>query len=432
MSIKNLTDSKTLSLVKRGVPIVGDFRKGEEKDEKGRWGKDLEDGSWRVTFREGYEMFEEMFHACFNDTREPFIIATIDETPDDVFNDFYRLYGGNGMAQIVCDGENIEFAANGQVSKCRDCPLKHESATKAEKGKLCKPNAYFRFTIPKFNAALQMPVPFLFQFNVKARTELQHIKKELNVAYEAKGSLVNELFLLYRNNRKFNRSGSGNEKSLAYVLWLDKNLNEKAKEAQLQLNSGDYQEQPQLPAGNANGQLTDNPPPNNVPENNASNQMGLDEYKSCVQDVANKWLGMDMSGFLFQFGTFSTIEDMQKAHPDWQKARQEILNWVVNNNIQVRIYACKTFDTGSTQAMEIPFGLSKVIAGSRKQFSGSQELQEKAHSAYTGSDGSVKNLTQTGWHKFKEVFGVDFLSMEVEFNGNGNLKIKTITDDIPF
>lgn len=254
MPIKQITDSNTLSVVKRGVPIVGDFRKGEEKDSKGRWGKDLEDGSWRVTFREGYEMFEDAFNQIFADTREPFIIATIDATPDDVFNDYYRLYGGNGLAQIVCDGEHIEFSADKKLTACMDCPAKRENAKSAkEKATYCAPNAYFRFTIPKFNRAMQMPVPFLFQFNVTSVTELQHIKKELLVAYEQKGTLINELFLLYRNNRRFNRGGVANDKSLAYVLWLDKNLDEKAQDAQLRLESGDIQvDSPQFPAGDDN------------------------------------------------------------------------------------------------------------------------------------------------------------------------------------
>ena len=434
MAIKKITDNKTLSTVKRGVPIVGDFRKGEEKDERGRWGKDLEDGSWRVTFREGYEMFQEAFNQVFADTREPFIIATIDTTPDEVFNDFYRLYGGNGLAQIVCDGEKIQFSADKQ-SQCMGCPAKRESATSAkEKAQFCAPNAYFRFTIPKFNRAMQMPVPFLFQFSVTSVTELQHIKKELITAYDEKGSLVNELFMLYRNNRRFNRGGKANDKSLAYVLWLDKNLDEKAQEAQLRLESGEIEQpQAQLPSPEISHSDIDNPIPDDELSDatkQAQENMKQD-YLDKVKIAADKFLHMGLKTFLFQFGAFADFDALYAKHPDFEQLKIAVNNWIVEKKVIVRIIACETRPSGKSKIMSIPYGFGSVIAGSRSTFD--SVSHEKAYADYTNEKGGKSNLTRDGWHKFQDVFGVEYLSMTLQKNSKGSIEISHISvDEIPF
>lgn len=430
MPIKDLTTPKALADTKRGIPIVGDFRKGEEKDDKGRWGKDLEDGSWRVTFREGYEMFEQTFHALFSDTREPFIIATIDETPDEVFNDFNRLYGSNGLAQIVCDGEQIQFSADNKVTQCMDCKAKREAAkTAKEKAQYCTPNAYFRFTIPRFNKALQMPVPFLFQFNVTSQTELQHIKKELKIAHDAKGTLVNELFLLYRNNRRFNRGGMANDKSLAYTLWLDRNLEEKADAAQLRLDTGEI-ETPQLP----HGDTVDSAIP--AEELNQDSQaVQLSEREQLIIDVpewVEKRFDMDMEAFLFQMGSFLTVEELVDAFKDRETLENQIIQEMcIKRKLMVKIYGCRTMPYNKSVRMAIPFGFGMIFSYSRKDFG---EWEDVARRGYGEAvDGKYPhNIATPGDHAFAQAFALPFLSMELGLTDTGNLKIVRITGDIPF
>lgn len=425
MAIKNLTDSKALANTKRGVPIVGKLHKGEEKDDKGRWGKDLEDGSWRVSFTEGHEMFAETFDALFPDTREPFIIATIDDTPDAVFNDFNRLYAGNEMAQIVCDGETIQFSADGKTNTCMDCPVKREQAKSAkEKAKYCTPNAYFRFTIPKFNRALRMPVPFLFQFNVTATTELQHIKKELQLAYEQKGTLINELFLLYRNNRRFNRGGSANDKSLAYCLWLDKNLDEKAQAAQLKLESGDYEQPPQLEGAMPDNQLTE--PVKETIENKKQ------EYFETVTLWANRYFRMELDAFLFQLGAFADLEALYESVPDLEQLETFITDWCIKRNRHIYIYGVRTEPYKNNQRMIIPYGFGRIYSYTRKDFG---ELEDDARRGYGAKNkkGEYKqNLAQIGDHSFQDAFGLECLALQLGLTETGNLKITKISSEIPF
>lgn len=437
MAIKGLTDKKSLSLITRQLPEAGIFWKGEER-QGNRPGKDLEDGSWRIEWKGNYdnENIRSLFAQIIPDTAQPILIATIGNTIDACLDDYNRLYGGNNALKRLCDGEKILFSANKGEDKCLDCPAReiaNADLPKDERAKdICQPMGYFRFTIPQLNVLLGHQVQF--RFNITSENELKQFAKELESTLAVSGKLVNEVFFLQRNLRTFNKDLKGNgqmskiNKSLAMLVAFPFDLDELTPKS---ANNNQLEDTPlALPEGAtdeqraAAGEIDDSLSPENRAEKSKS------DYIDFVTEVANKWLGMDLDTFLFQFGTLPSVDKLYEDVPDIEQLKTAIVQWVVNTNTTIRIYACNTYQSGKTKVMKIPFKFGTATLGSRKGFG--ENLSEKAHSAYALPDGKMNNLTQDGWHKFKDVFNLDYLSMNIGLTKTGKIKILEITDDIPF
>lgn len=435
MVIKGLTDNTALSLITRQLPRAGKFKKGDPKPENGnRPGQDRSDGTWRVEFDEGMEYVAEVFHRVIPDTSQPIIIATLGNTVQDCLDDFYRLYGANHIAKRLCDGEHIKYPKSEADNPCLGCPLKLQEAKDSGKkvGKdVCKPMGYFRFTIPLLTKVLRHEVSF--QFDITSVNELQQFAKELEVTLLERGRLVNQLFVLRRNPRVFARDGYANEKSLAYLSSFDFDLLEKAATSQQRLAETNT---PQLPAApKSDAQAVVDGEINDSESSQAREQQTFESYSETVSKWITHYLGEEIESFLFQYGTFASMEALYEKVPDLEQLKSGFLQYVVNNNVQVRFYGVRTMQWRNRQRMAVSFEFGYLYLYTRTAFG--KHLEEKAKSAYTDSEGNVRNLTQIGDHAFKDVFDLDFLSMTLKFtepkpSGDPNIEAVDITDDIPF
>lgn len=199
MAIQGYTDIASIQHRALPVPVLAMVKKGDVKPDRGA-GRNLS------YFRFAWEdkRAETIFNAAFGDSQLREIpITVLSDEVDAVLDSAYRKYLGNNTLDKKCDGHEISFSLNPELSHtpCNCDAAKRDSADANIAKAFCQPKAYFHFTIPE----LCRDLGYLGKFILLTGSlyEMRDMATILNSVKQGTGKLIGQPFLLRRSEKHY-------------------------------------------------------------------------------------------------------------------------------------------------------------------------------------------------------------------------------------
>lgn len=419
MPIQGLSDETTRNETPISYPLWGKFHKGAEKPERGV-GRNLD--YFRIDWLD--ISAQTAFEALYGDSPQSIPIVTLSKTVDSVFDSWYRKYTSNNVLQIKCDGCQIVKAANRDLIG-QDC-ICDPNERRKDNPKTCNPQGYLYFTIPEICQRLGYIGQFML--GTGSPIEISEISAALQTVSNVAGTLEYQRFLLQRSERKFDIEIDGkpaqvNQWMVEVVPPID-NILPFVRNPEKQL--------PTVPQLEAAQEAIEPEQIEDIIDN--SQITPFDTYKDKLTEWVKKYLGMEMDSFLFHFDNapLADIEALYDLQDDIDVIGKMIRDWCIEKNHLIRVYGVRTESWRDNQNRFIVyFGFGNFYHYGWKEVM-TEALYEKMNADYVNSQGVKTNPYRVGDHAFKDVFGLEYLSMILERTSSGEVKMKQITDDIPF
>jgi predicted RNA-binding Zn-ribbon protein involved in translation (DUF1610 family) len=465
MPIQGFTDYSTIAKRNLPIPVFAMVKKGAEKPERGV-GKNLDHFRFDWSDLRAEKLFNELYGI---DNQHELLIKVLGSEVDSVLDSSYRLYKQNGTLDRKCDGCTILRSMQGLEGKpCVCTPALRDSDDANERRGQCSPKAYFRFILPELCQALG----YLGQFVLitGSKYEMRDMATVLFNVKESSGKLVGQPFLLRRVEVEYDtmRDGKPTKKKefnveivppLSLVLASADTPILGAPQSLNALPSGeDFEdvEEPEIEDMICSGcgqlvsyraattllmecpdcgnEFVERPPvveDSGKPKTKkfSANNETL-EALTKFQEGCARFFGCSVEHFLGE----ESLDAFLEAHPNLDAIKAAVIERIIVNNMQIRVYGVKTETYGEDGIRYLlTFGFGSVYAYSRDDFEANTIFD--AHGTYFDHVlHESRSINEIGNHSFQQTFKREYLLLALrwtEAKGSkegGKLAIKAILD----
>jgi hypothetical protein len=423
MPIKTLSYPENVD-IQAALPLIAKIKKGDEKPETGnRPGKDLD--YFRVVFEPTFAHLEPAFRQMFGDEPRSFPrIALPPTNVDNVFPNWLQAFRGNHTLKTQCDGEKqVLHWVDGQGYSRQPiaCQRKADGTCPLQ----CNERGYLYFIMPEFSAAVG--VLGFFRLDTSSPLDIKHIYSVLSTTQSFYGAINATSYGLTRVEKSFTQMVNGKPSNTKHwMLLLTSNHDAKPAEAPSLIAAPSAV--PALPDGiGFGGEVIDDADDETTLPDNA------EELIRKLNEYSNRYLGFTLETLLEALGFDSPLA-LLKAFPSWDALCSRVTVLIVEEALPVRVYGTKTQKRKDSEAVEylLPFGFNLVKAYTREEFQKGMGFDARKDYVTVTEEGQniSLNLSFVGDHFFAEVFGREYLHLQISLNEHKKLVVERITDPL--